>query len=104
MAHDTAAVAPPPVRFETHPDRYQHWSLTFDGPIARLNMNVKEEGGLRPGYQQIPWNGLDAEGSSLANGVYFFRLSAESPGAHVEQLGRLVKLRKPRHVDAGTTP
>ncbi|MEI8255882.1 MAG: enoyl-CoA hydratase-related protein, partial [Deltaproteobacteria bacterium] len=50
MAHDTAAVAPPPVRFETHPDRYQHWSLTFDGPIARLNMNVKEEAGLRPGY------------------------------------------------------
>ncbi len=51
MAHDTAAATShPPIRFETHPDRYQHWSLTFEGPIARLSMNVKEEGGLRPGY------------------------------------------------------
>jgi benzoyl-CoA-dihydrodiol lyase len=39
-----------PIRFETHPDRYRHWELTFDGPIARLSMNVKEDGGLRPGY------------------------------------------------------
>jgi hypothetical protein len=36
--------------------------------------------------------------------VYFFRLSVVSPGTHVEQLGRLVKLRKPRHVDAEATP
>jgi benzoyl-CoA-dihydrodiol lyase len=39
-----------PIRFETHPDRYRHWELTFEGPVARLSMNVKEEGGLRPGY------------------------------------------------------
>lgn len=39
-----------PIRFETHPDRYRHWELSFDGPVARLSMNVKEDGGLRPGY------------------------------------------------------
>lgn len=39
-----------PVRFETHPSRYKHWKLTFDGPIARLAMDVQEDGGLRPGY------------------------------------------------------
>ncbi|MBL8684949.1 MAG: benzoyl-CoA-dihydrodiol lyase [Myxococcales bacterium] len=42
--------AQPPVRFETHPSQYKHWKLTFDGPIARLAMDVQEEGGLRPGY------------------------------------------------------
>src|SRR5436190_1304200 len=40
----------PTVRFGTHPDRYRHWALAFDGPVARLTMNVKEDGGLRPGY------------------------------------------------------
>ncbi len=43
-----------PVRFETHPDRYRHWQLDFPGEfggkVARLAMNVKEDGGLRPGY------------------------------------------------------
>jgi benzoyl-CoA-dihydrodiol lyase len=40
----------PPVRFETHPDRYVHWNLAFEGPVAKLSMDVKEEKGLRPGY------------------------------------------------------
>jgi benzoyl-CoA-dihydrodiol lyase len=43
-----------PVRFETHPDRYRHWRLDFPaeygGKVARLTMNVQEDGGLRPGY------------------------------------------------------
>ena len=43
-------VTAPPVRFETHPDRYKHWKLSFDGPIATLLMDVQEEGGMRPGY------------------------------------------------------
>src|SRR5437660_509985 len=38
------------VRFSTHPDHYRHWALSFDGDVARLAMNVKEDGGLRPGY------------------------------------------------------
>src|SRR5947207_4530281 len=48
-SHDTA-VAAPPVRFETAPDRYRHWRLALEGPIARLAMDVEEDGGLRPGY------------------------------------------------------
>ncbi len=39
-----------PIRFETGPDRYRHWRLSFDGPVARLAMAVDEAGGLRPGY------------------------------------------------------
>ncbi len=43
-------VASPPVLFETHPDRYKHWKLSFDGAIATLLMDVQEEGGMRAGY------------------------------------------------------
>ncbi len=37
-----------PIRFETHPDRYRHVRLQFEGPVARLVIDVKEDGGLRP--------------------------------------------------------
>jgi benzoyl-CoA-dihydrodiol lyase len=44
----------PPVRFETHPDRYRHWRLElpaeYGGAVARLVMDVRENEGLRPGY------------------------------------------------------
>jgi len=40
-----------PIRFETHPDRYKHWKLEFDGAVARLNMMVAEDGGLHDGYK-----------------------------------------------------
>src|SRR5580704_7738963 len=44
----------PPVRFETHPDRYRHWRLElpaeYGGAVARLVMDVREGEGLRPGY------------------------------------------------------
>ena len=50
MAESPNAAPAEPVRFETHPDRYRHWTLAFEGPVARLTMNVKEDGGLRPGY------------------------------------------------------
>ena len=43
--------APAFVSFETHPDRYRHWKLSFDGPVATLAMSVDEDGGLRPGYK-----------------------------------------------------
>ncbi len=36
------------VDFRTHPDRYRHWRLTFEGPVARLGMDVDEQGGLGP--------------------------------------------------------
>jgi len=47
---DTGSASTEPVRFETHPDRYKHWKLSFDGPVATLLMDVQEDGGMRPGY------------------------------------------------------
>jgi benzoyl-CoA-dihydrodiol lyase len=39
------------VDFQTHPDRYRHYRMSFDGPVATLWMNVDEEAGIRPGYK-----------------------------------------------------
>ena len=29
--------------FETHPDRYRHWKLAIEGPVARLTLEVTDE-------------------------------------------------------------
>jgi benzoyl-CoA-dihydrodiol lyase len=39
------------ISFETHPDRYWHWRLAFQGRVARLALDVREDGGLKPGYE-----------------------------------------------------
>jgi len=45
------SIAAPRVDYQTDPSRYQHWQLKFDGPVATLFMDTKEDGGLRPGYK-----------------------------------------------------
>lgn len=37
--------------FDTHPERYRHWELKFDGPVAVLRMRVDESGGQFSGYE-----------------------------------------------------
>jgi benzoyl-CoA-dihydrodiol lyase len=37
--------------FETGPDRYHHWKLGFDGPVATLTLDVAEDKPLVPGYK-----------------------------------------------------
>src|SRR5499427_2096479 len=39
------------ITFDTRPDRYQHWKLSFDGPVATLSMDVREDAGLSPDYK-----------------------------------------------------
>ena len=39
------------IDFRTSPDKYRHWKLDFDGPVATLTMDVDEKGGLRPDYE-----------------------------------------------------
>jgi len=39
------------IEFRTQPDRYKHWDLSVDGPVATLTMDVDEEAGLAPGYE-----------------------------------------------------
>jgi benzoyl-CoA-dihydrodiol lyase len=39
------------IDFQTHPDRYRHWKLRVDAPVAYLTMDVDPEATLRPGYE-----------------------------------------------------
>ena len=39
------------VDFETHPSRYRHWRLAFDGVVATLTLDVQEDATIRPGYK-----------------------------------------------------
>jgi benzoyl-CoA-dihydrodiol lyase len=85
----------PSVAFETHPDRYQHWDLACEGPLATLSMDVREEGGLTPGYR-LKLNsydlGVDIE---LADAVQ--RIRFEHPEVHAV----IVTSRKERIFSAG---
>ena len=40
-----------PTLYDTHPDKYVHWRLSCEGPVATLSMDVNEDKGLRPGYK-----------------------------------------------------
>src|SRR5580704_8139324 len=74
------ATVPGPLSFETHPSRYRHWKLGFDGPVATLSMDVQEDGGLVPDYK-LKLNsydlGVDIE---LADAIQ--RLRFEHPEVH----------------------
>jgi len=39
------------ITFDREPGRYQHWRLTFDGPVATLTLDVNEDGGIDDGYK-----------------------------------------------------
>jgi len=39
------------VSFATHPSKYRHWSLAVDGDVARLKLDIDEDGGIKPGYK-----------------------------------------------------
>src|SRR5688500_14028618 len=42
---------PERITFERTPETYDHWKLAFDGPVATLAMEVKEDAGLSPDYR-----------------------------------------------------
>jgi benzoyl-CoA-dihydrodiol lyase len=43
--------APVEVSFDTSPEAYKHWTLSVDGEIATLTLDVAEDGGIVPGYE-----------------------------------------------------
>jgi benzoyl-CoA-dihydrodiol lyase len=62
------------ITYDTHPDRYLHWKLSFDGQVATLSMDVNEDKGLKPGYK-LKLNsydlGVDIELADALNRVRF---------------------------------
>ena len=62
------------VSFATQPSNYQHWNLSVDGDVARLKLDINEDGGIKPGYK-LKLNsydlGVDIELHDAINRVRF---------------------------------
>ncbi len=39
------------VDYQTHPSKYRHWTLSVDGEMATLSLDIQEDGGILPGYK-----------------------------------------------------
>jgi benzoyl-CoA-dihydrodiol lyase len=65
---------PDRVDYQTHPSKYHHWTLRFEGPVATLIADFDENAGLRPGYK-LKLNsydlGVDVELNDAVNRVRF---------------------------------
>src|SRR5215469_12044957 len=90
------------ITFDTSPERYRHWKLAVDGPVATLALDVAEDGGLVPGYK-LKLNsydlGVDIELADALNRIRFEHPSVKtvvltsaqekifSAGANIYMLG-----------------
>ena len=85
----------PEILFQTAPDRYKHWRLAIDGPVATLSMDVQEDETLAEGYK-LKLNsydlGVDIE---LADAVQRIRFE------HPEVRAVVITSLKPRIFCAG---
>jgi benzoyl-CoA-dihydrodiol lyase len=62
------------ISFDTQPDRYNHWKLSFDGQVATLALDVAEDKAIDPGYK-LKLNsydlGVDIELADALNRIRF---------------------------------
>lgn len=83
------------INFQTSPEQYNHWKLSFDGAVARLSMDVQEDETLGDGYK-LKLNsydlGVDIE---LADAVQRIRFE------HPEVRAVVITSLKPRIFCAG---
>src|SRR5688572_20898333 len=71
----TETVAHPArVDYRIEPANYRHWKLSVEGSVARLSLDIAEDGGIRPGYK-LKLNsydlGVDIELNDALNRVRF---------------------------------
>ena len=62
------------VDYRIEPSQYKHWSVKYDGEVATLQLNINEDGGIRPGYK-LKLNsydlGVDIELHDAVNRIRF---------------------------------
>ena len=39
------------IDFNTNPEKYRHWTINLEGPLATLRLGVDEDGGIKSGYK-----------------------------------------------------
>ncbi len=83
------------INFQTSPNQYKHWQLSFEGPVAKLSMDVQEDETLADGYK-LKLNsydlGVDIE---LADAIQRIRFE------HPEVRAVVITSLKPRIFCAG---
>lgn len=65
---------PTTVNYQIDPSQYKHWSIKYEGEVATLQLNINEDGGIRPGYK-LKLNsydlGVDIELHDAVNRIRF---------------------------------
>src|SRR6266567_2805709 len=67
--------------YDTHPDRYAHWKLSYHDSIATLTLDVDEDRGINPGYK-LKLNSYDL-GVDIELADALQRIRFEHPEVHV---------------------
>ncbi len=75
--------------------------LTLDADEVKINIytasgrriRVLKDVSAKEGYNEVTWNALDAEGTPLANGVYFYKIRAVLGDKNVESIHRMAVIR-----------
>jgi hypothetical protein len=61
--------------------------------IGGRMIKTLSQAGRSFGYNQLYWDGRDADGSALANGVYFYKISVKGPSGEASQMGKMVVMK-----------
>jgi flagellar hook assembly protein FlgD len=48
---------------------------------------------MAAGFNRVNWDGLDADGDPLANGVYLYKVTAQGDGEKIAEIGKAVVIR-----------
>jgi hypothetical protein len=61
--------------------------------IGGRTIKTLTQSGRSIGYNQLYWDGRDADGSLLANGVYFYKISVKGPSGEASKIGKLAVMK-----------
>jgi benzoyl-CoA-dihydrodiol lyase len=75
------------VTFETHPSQYRHWKISFEGQVATLSMDVREDAALRGDYR-LKLNSYDL-GVDIELADALQRIRFEHPDIHAVVINSL---------------
>ncbi len=93
------------VSLANHPNPFQQETtiaFTLSETAARIRIGIYTVSGrlIRTwemqgitGYVEVDWDGTDADGNAVANGVYYIKFVAEQGGKRLERIEKMAKLQ-----------
>ena len=73
---------------------YQEGDITIKiYTVGGRMIKTMAQSGLSFGYNQVFWDGRDADGGLLANGVYFYKISVKGAAGEASKTGKLVVMK-----------